>query len=103
MENPTVNPNWGPDAAELVAQFLKTPVGTLVLARLQLRRPPAISGPTTEAAGLRGAEICGYEKCLGEFLSMTRPDARPIETEHVESYPSLDDNSKWDPEKSPET
>lgn len=87
-------PGWSKGSAELLKQFLETQTGLLFLANLASARPSLSPDSDISAVALQAKFVAGYELAIERISSLTEP---PIEDKDTgeETYPNLDDESKW--------
>lgn len=87
-------PVWNEAAAELLKQFLDSGAGTLFLAHLAAHRPAlATNTSDVNAVALQASVVAGYERAITNILSLAEPPTKEGDAE--ETYPHLDDDSKW--------
>lgn len=79
-------PMWTASDSSAINDFLKTPLGIKWLAALMTLKPKVDISKGTEAAGLSGAYVAGYEYLLNEVIPRTRatrteetPSLKPID------------------------
>lgn len=82
----TMLPMWTASDASAINDFLRTPLGIKWLATLMTLKPKVEITKGTEAAGLSGAYLAGYEYLLNEIIPRTRATV----TEDVQGLKPID-------------
>lgn len=76
---------WSASDASAINDFLKSPLGVRWIATLMTLKPK-VDLKSTEAAGLSGAYLAGYEYLLNEVI----PNTRATRTEETASLRPID-------------
>lgn len=92
MPNPS---EWDSSHAANLRAFLDTPSGKLMLEVLDALRPALLEGAHMYRTLVRNGEVRGYEMCRDCIELIVSPDFLNRQQPAEESYPSLDDESKW--------
>lgn len=85
---------WSKDNAAILQQFFGSGTGQLFLAHVAVARPSlVVNGVDPNQVALRASEAAGWEGAINYALSLSEPPK--IERPDLETYPPLDDDSKW--------
>lgn len=88
-------PEWNSDDAKALRDMLNSTVFLKALAHVQSECPELLDGQDVNMALVASGKVKGFSKALETLFRLTfeQPKVEP----ESESYPSLDDDSKWDP------
>lgn len=87
-------PEWTSDDALILKAFLESSSGAKLAQTLAFLAPPLLDGEHKNKTLVASGVVKGYAEAVETLFSLQT--SRPAETEpKSETYPSLDDDSKW--------
>lgn len=89
-----VAPEWASDDAAVLNTFIASSTGQKLLQLLAFQAPVLLDGGHMNKTLVASGEVKGYSAALANLLSLR--NSRPPEASgDSDSYPPLDDDSKW--------
>jgi hypothetical protein len=86
---------WFATDAEALRRFLESETGTRLLPKILESTPGLLAGGDTNALMVRSGEVRGCQIFATAILALAYPPPPPPEEQN--SYPELEDDSKWSP------
>lgn len=84
---------WDSSDAKELRLFFESPVGSRMLDHLIFLKPSPYEGPNGTQMIAAGKKIEGYEEALNNLVNLIKE--QPPQPTEQETYPDLDDDSKW--------
>lgn len=81
--------------AEITEFICNTPAGQTLFEYLEFMVPDLIEDGTPEKILVRSGKVSGAKEQLQNIRVLVSPDPQAPRDPTVESYPNLDDDSKW--------
>lgn len=86
---------WDSSDAKELRLFFESPVGSRMLDHLIYTKPASYDGPNGNQMIAAAKKIEGYEEALNNLVNLIKE--QPLQPTEQETYPNLDDDSKWNP------
>lgn len=93
---PLLPPEWNSDNAIVLKEFLSTPTGQRLQQVIAYQCPPFLDGADVNKTLVASGKRAGYEEGLALLQSLTTVQPEQPEERFSETYPPLDDDSKWE-------
>ena len=84
---------WDSQNAHELRDFLESKTGILALQWTAYRGPELLDGADVNKTLVASGEVKGYSSAIENLFSLTK--IQPEEVKPPETYPNLDDDSKW--------
>lgn len=86
---------WDSSDAQELRLFLEGPIGARMVDHLIALTPGAYDGPNGNQIISSAKKIEGYNEALNNLVNLIKE--QPVQPTENETYPDLDDDSKWAP------
>jgi len=93
-------PQWDSNDAKLLRELLTSDTFQKALRIILEDRPQLMDGTNVNCTLVRNGEVKGFDAALTSIFALTFEQPKPQITS--ENYPSLDDNSAWELQQTPQ-
>lgn len=100
--SPINPPEWDSDDATILKEFLSTKTGSRLQEIVAFNCPPFEDGSDVNKTLVAAGKREGYEESFCFWRSLVTFQPEQPEQRFQETYPNLDDESKWDDDNKPQ-
>lgn len=93
---PPAPPEWASEHAHILKEFLATETGRRLQEIIAYNCPPFLDGSNVNTTLVASGKRAGYEEALVFLTSLTKVQPEQPNQQFSETYPPLDDDSKWE-------
>lgn len=93
---PATPPEWTSENAAALKEFLSSTTGIRLQQVIAYNCPPFLDGSDVNRTLVAGGKRAGYEEALAYLNSLVTVQPEQPEQPFSETYPPLEDDSKWD-------